>query len=294
MSTLFGHCRGAFTGASEDRVGLLRSADGGLLFLDEVGELGPDEQAILLRAVEENRFFPLGADAEVESDFQLVCGTNRDLREAVAAGRFREDLLARIQLWTFRLPGLRERREDIEPNLDYELDRFAQTTGRRVTFNREARARFLAFAGSPEALWEANFRDLNSAVVRMATLAPGGRISTDLVAEETDRLRQGWHRPGTGAGGQEAALAALAALLGAEAVAGLDPFDRLQLAVVVRVCRESASLSGAGRALYAVSRLRKATANDADRLRKYLARFGLDWATLRAQAEPGAGCSTPG
>jgi transcriptional regulatory protein RtcR len=125
MSALFGHRKGAFTGAMTERAGLLRSADGGMLFLDEIGELGLDEQAMILRAVEEGRFLPLGADKEVTSRFQLIAGTNRELLAEVTAGRFREDLFARLNLWTFRLPSLAERPEDIEPNLDYEMDRFA-------------------------------------------------------------------------------------------------------------------------------------------------------------------------
>jgi len=96
MSALFGHVKGAFTGAMQERPGLLRTAEGGMLFLDEVGELGPDEQAMLLRAVEEKRFLPLGSDKEVRSEFQLIAGRNRDLQLDVAEGRFREDLLARI------------------------------------------------------------------------------------------------------------------------------------------------------------------------------------------------------
>ena len=146
MSALFGHVRGAFTGAVRERPGLLLSADGGVLFLDEIGELGLDEQAMLLRALEEKRFLPLGSDREVSSDFQLIAGTNRDLTRLVAEGRFREDLLARINLWTFRLPGLAERREDIAPNLDYELEQFRRRTGTAVTFSLEARQAFLAFA----------------------------------------------------------------------------------------------------------------------------------------------------
>src|SRR5580698_11287391 len=126
MSALFGHVKGAFTGAQKDRPGLLRAADKGVLFLDEVGELGLDEQAMLLRALEEKTFLPLGSDDEAHSDFQLIAGTNRDLFAAVRQGRFREDLLARINLWTFSLPGLKNRSEDIEPNLDFELDRFAE------------------------------------------------------------------------------------------------------------------------------------------------------------------------
>lgn len=97
----------------------------GLLFLDEIGELGADEQAMLLRAVEDKRIPPVGTDREVESDFQLIAGTNRDLGAAVSRGEFRDDLLARIDLWTFALPGLRNRPEDIEPNLLYELDQRA-------------------------------------------------------------------------------------------------------------------------------------------------------------------------
>src|SRR5262249_36742424 len=153
MSALFGHVRGAFTGAVGARAGHLRAANNGVLFLDEIGTLGLDEQAMLLRALEEKRFYPLGGDREVNSEFQLVAGTNSDLHSAVHDGRFRDDLLARINLWTFRLPGLAERAEDIEPNLEYELDQFARRTGRRASFSREAHSAFLKFARSGEARW---------------------------------------------------------------------------------------------------------------------------------------------
>ncbi|MEX6973676.1 sigma 54-interacting transcriptional regulator, partial [Pseudomonas aeruginosa] len=83
----------------------------------------------ILRAIEDKRFLPVGADSEAASDFQLLAGTNRDLGQAVAEGRFRDDLYARLNLWTFALPGLADRREDIAPNLDYELDRFAEREG---------------------------------------------------------------------------------------------------------------------------------------------------------------------
>src|SRR5690606_41346061 len=106
--SLFGHVKGDLTGAVQSRPGLLRTAHGGVLFLDEIGELGLDEQAMLLRAVEDRTFHPLGSDRPAESDFQLFAGTNRDLQLAVEEGRFREDLLARIDLWTFRLPALAE------------------------------------------------------------------------------------------------------------------------------------------------------------------------------------------
>ena len=175
MSTLFGHVKGAFTGAQSARAGLLRAADGGLLFLDEIGELA-DEQAMLLKAIEEKRFLPVGADVEATSDFELIAGTHRDLRQMVAAGTFREDLYARINLWTYELPGLAERREDIEPNLEFELDRFGREQGEQVRFNVEAKRRYLAFATSPRAAWAGNFRELSASVTRMATLADAGGL----------------------------------------------------------------------------------------------------------------------
>jgi transcriptional regulatory protein RtcR len=280
MSALFGHVKGSFTGALRDRPGLLRAANRGVLFLDEIGELGLDEQAMLLRALEEKVFLPLGGDREVKSDFQLIAGTNRDLGTMVRERRFRDDLLARINLWTFVLPGLKERREDIEPNLDFELEQFARRSGTNVRFNREARERFLSFATSAEAEWPGNFRDLNGAVVRMATLARGGRITIDIVDEEIARMRDAWH-PLTVSAHSELLLRCL----GEEQLAALDPFDRVQLEHVVDVMRRTRSLSGAGRLLFSASRQQKTSANDADRLRKYLARFGLDWKMLRDETE---------
>ncbi|HKS16854.1 MAG TPA: RNA repair transcriptional activator RtcR [Planctomycetota bacterium] len=276
MSALFGHVKGAFTGAVSPRPGLLRKADKGLLLLDEIGELGSDEQAMLLRALEEKKFLPVGGDEEVESDFQLIAGTNRELAVQVRDGRFREDLLARINLWTFRIPGLRERLEDVEPNVQFELREVERTTGAHVTFSKEARELFLRFATSPDAKWTGNFRDLNAAVVRMATLAPGGRISVEGVDDEIKRLRAGWATPGP-----EKEDAIVSDVLGPERADALDRFDRVQLADVLEACRGARSLSDAGRTLFAASRAKKENPNDADRLRKYLARFGLEWTDLK-------------
>ncbi len=277
MATLFGHKKGAFTGALQDRPGLLRAADGGMLFLDEIGELGMDEQSMLLRAIEEKTFLPMGADRETGSDFQLICGTNHELDYDVFQGKFREDLLARINLWTFRMPGLRDRREDIEPNLDYELDCFTRKTGRRVTFNKEARRLFLDFAISPGAAWQANFRDLIGAVTRMATLAPRGRITETEAREEIARLRAGWEKTGQA---MDRRRSLLPTCLTEEQQAGIDPFNQAQLEAVLAMCRDSRNLSEAGRRLFTVSRQAKKNPNDADRLRKYLAKFGLKWADI--------------
>ncbi len=280
MSALFGHRRGAFTGAVEARDGLLRRADGGVVFLDEIGDLGADEQAMLLRAIESGRFLPVGADQDVSSDFQLLAGSNRDLEDAVRAGEFREDLLARINLWHFRLPALTDRRRDIEPNLDYELAQFAQTTGRAVSFNRAARSRYLDFATSPAATWRGNFRDLNASVRRMATLAPGGRIDEAVVIAEIARLARSWRSRDDSQSGDQHAF--LRRLIGEDAYAGLDRFDRVQLADVVDVCRQSRTLSEAGRELFAVSREQKKSNNDADRPSKYLAKFGIRFSDIEA------------
>ncbi len=279
-STLFGHKKGAFTGAATERAGLLRTADQGVLFLDEIGELGADEQAMLLMAIEEKRFYPMGSDREVTSDFQLIAGTNRDLRLEVNAGRFREDLFARINLWTYNLPGLAQRGEDIEPNIDHLLALHAQQTHRVERFNAEARKRYLQFAQSPAALWTGNFRDLHASVTRLATLSNGGRITEDQVNAEISRLEWLWQRPEDLQPGNNASASAepaLEALLPAEALAAIDLFDQLQLASVIRICRASSSLSDAGRQLYQASRAQRSVVNDADRLRKYLHKFGLSW-----------------
>jgi len=276
MSTLFGHVKGAFTGAITDRPGVLRTANKGVLFLDEIGELGTDEQAMLLRALEEKTFVPLGSDREVHSDFQLIAGTNRDLLTAIRRGQFRDDLFARINLWTFSLPGLRARSEDIEPNLQFELEEFARKTGQRVAFNKEARQKFLEFSLSPSSFWAGNFRDLNAAVVRMATLAQGGRISVELVEEELSRLKTSWEALDAGPSDDE-----LAQLVDHDGLSKLDLFDKLQLSNVISVCKKSRSLSDAGRVLFGASRARKKTANDADRLRKYLQRFGIEWGQIQ-------------
>ena len=273
-SALFGHKKGAFTGAVEKRDGYLKSADGGVLFLDEIGELGLDEQAMLLKALEEKRFYPVGSDQESESHFQLIAGTNRDLRADVREGRFREDLYARINIWNYPLPALAERREDIEPNITHQLALASQELGRTTRFNKEAQAAYLAYALSPQASWRGNFRDLAASIMRLATLAPQGRITRELVDAEIARLQYLWQdeRPTT---------TALPAAINADE---LDLFERLQLEAVINICRQHKSLAAAGRVLYNVSREQLAKPNDSDRLRKYLQKYGLTWADVQGDA----------
>lgn len=277
MSTLFGHTKGAFTGAIGERAGLLKSADKGVLFLDEIGDLGLDEQAMCLRAIEDKRFLPVGSDKETSAEFQLIAGTNRDLGDDVRAGRFREDLYARLNLWTFQLPALRERPEDIEPNVDFELKRYLEREGQNVTFNKEARQYYLDFATGPQGNWHANFRDLSASITRMATLAPQGRITADEVKEEIARLSRLWRSKA----GENSDHWTIEMVMGKDGVNRLDLFDKAQLSAVLKTCGESQSASAAGRVLFAHSRQEKKSANDADRLIKYLARFGLSFDEVR-------------
>ena len=238
-SALFGHKKGSFTGAAADRLGLLRTADKGVLFLDEIGEMGLDEQAMLLKAIEDKRFLPVGADKDVHSNFQLIAGTNKDLRAEVAAGRFREDLFARINLWTYTLPSLAQRREDIEPNIDHQLAAASLDLGKQVRFTTEARGDYLRFAQSSEAIWSGNFRDLSASITRLATLGENARIGAALVAAEIARLRWQWqgdvsHSP--------TSPVSLTDVMGSAAVT-LDYFDRLQLQAVITVCRKNRQAS---------------------------------------------------
>ena len=276
MSALFGHVKGSFTGALQARAGYLKAADGGLLFLDEIGELGVDEQAMLLKAIEEKRFFPMGSDKEVTSHFQLIAGTHKDLMQEVRHGRFREDLFARINTWLYSLPGLKDRREDIEPNLDFELDRIAQQLGKKIRFNSDAKKKYLQYAMASTTHWAGNFRDLSASLLRMATFADSGRIDVTNAEREIERLLQK----------NESVIQSEVAMSESRHPEWLaikkqiDPFDQVQLAYVIQVCKSAQSLSEAGRTLFAHSRQQKAMSNDADRLRKYLSKFGLSFAQV--------------
>ena len=274
MSTLFGHIKGAYTGAVNDRKGLLREADQGVLFLDEIGELGLDEQAMLLRAIEDKIFTPFGSDKEVSSDFQLIAGTNRDLFKRVKEGKFREDLLARINLWHYQLPSLKDRIEDLEPNITHELEIFTGNIGYKVNFNKGAKEKYLAFSHSEYAPWKANFRDLNSSITRMATLASGGRITEDVVNIEIERLKYDWQSHDKS---ETNSHATLLEILGEEATKQLDLFEQIQLSEVITICRKSKSLADAGRKLFNVSRENRSTQNDSHRLRTYLKKYNLEF-----------------
>ncbi len=160
-SELFGHEKGAFTGAVNRRKGKIELADGGTLFLDEIGDITPKVQVELLRALEDRKITRLGGGQEIPVDFRLVCATNKDLEKAVEAGTFRDDLFFRINVFTITIPPLRERPEDILPIAEHFLQRYAGAMGRRVTgFSREVRDFFLRYP------WPGNVRELANAIER--------------------------------------------------------------------------------------------------------------------------------
>ncbi len=156
----------------------------------------------------------------------------------------------------------------------FELERFSLAQQRQLRFHREALDRYLSFARTGEALWRGNFRDLSASLIRMATLTEGSRITLDNVEDEILRLKRLWSI-------EQPLSDLLTHVLGAEALAQIDEFDRFQLSGVVEVCQKSKSMADAGRQLFSASRAQKATSNDSDRLRKYLTRFGLSWESVK-------------
>ncbi|TQM90488.1 RNA repair transcriptional activator RtcR family protein [Roseinatronobacter monicus] len=271
LAALLGQRRGM---ARQERAGLLREADGGVLLLDRVDELAPDLQAALVQAVETGRYFPVGSDAEVTSRFHLIATTADDPAAAVAGGAMRPELAALLSQWALYLPPLRARKCDMQAHVLDLIGQSEHNLDRKTGFNTDAQDAYLRFATNPATLWPGNLRDLRASVHRMATLAERGRITLPMVQAEIARLRTQW------AVSQSDPDAALLAKVLPDPDA-FDEFDRAQLAAVLRACRESASISAAGRRLFAASRQSKTSQNDADRLRKYLARFGLDWAKVQ-------------
>jgi transcriptional regulator with GAF, ATPase, and Fis domain len=131
-SELFGHVRGAFTGAATSKKGRFALADGGSIFLDEIGTMSQALQAKLLRVLQEREFEPLGSERTERIDVRVIAATNRDLRQMVAEGRFQEDLFYRLNVIPIELPPLRERRDDIPALVDHFVRKHSQRTGRRI------------------------------------------------------------------------------------------------------------------------------------------------------------------
>jgi DNA-binding NtrC family response regulator len=176
-SELFGHEKGAFTGAVARRQGRFEQADGGTLFLDEIGELEVDLQAKLLRVLQTGQFERVGGETSLRADVRVIAATNRDLPERIAAGRFREDLFYRLNVVTVELPPLRQRRDDIPLLAEHIVRRLAKKYGwTRLTLTQEAVTRL------SEQPWPGNVRELQNLLARAAILARGGVIGPDDLA----------------------------------------------------------------------------------------------------------------
>ncbi len=176
---LFGHVKGAFTGAVRDYEGRFRAADGGTLFLDEVSEMSPRLQVKLLRVLQERQFEPVGSSRTTKVDVRIVAATGRDLRSEIQAGRFRHDLFYRLNVIPIQLPPLRERREDIPLLVDHFLEKYNREAERQVTHvPREVLDALLAYS------WPGNVRELENCIERAVVMSPNDTISLDLLAEE--------------------------------------------------------------------------------------------------------------
>ncbi len=173
-SILFGHEKGAFTGAVDKRIGKFQEADGGTLFLDEVGELPLEAQVKLLRALQEGEIDPVGAKRPIKVDFRLIAATNRDMIQLVKDGKFREDLYYRLNVFPISVPSLRERIDDVPELALHFLARFAAEEGKRVTGISDDAMRLIT-----SYTWPGNVRQLENAVFRAVVLADGTEITVD-------------------------------------------------------------------------------------------------------------------
>jgi len=182
-SELFGHEKGAFTGAHKAKPGNIELAEGGTLFLDEVGELGVGVQAKLLRVLQERQFQRVGGTKTLDADIRIVAATNRELRKAVEDGAFREDLYYRLNVVSVRMPPLRERPEDLQPLVEHALARYtAELCRAPLTISEEAWHLLRTYP------WPGNVRELNNVIERAAVLAPDDTIEVDDLPEELREL----------------------------------------------------------------------------------------------------------
>jgi formate hydrogenlyase transcriptional activator len=173
-SELFGHEKGAFTGAAQRRLGRFESADGGTIFLDEVGELPLETQIALLRVLQDKKIERVGSSKSISVDIRVLAATNRDLSAAIAAGSFRQDLFYRLNVVPIEIPSLRERKDDIPLLVEYLIDRYAQKTGKKIRrMERKTLELFEAYD------WPGNIRELQNVVERAVILSDGEIFSVD-------------------------------------------------------------------------------------------------------------------
>jgi two-component system, NtrC family, response regulator PilR len=185
-SELFGYMRGAFTGANENRRGLFQAADGGTLFMDEIGNMSLTMQVKLYRVLQEGKVRPLGNTEESDVDVRVIAATNRDLEKEIAEGRFREDLFYRLSVIPIHLPALRERREDIPLLAKAFLDRYTKSMNKKIEgIDPEAMRRLEVYE------WPGNVRELENTIERAVALETGKRISVEGLPERISSYYSG-------------------------------------------------------------------------------------------------------
>jgi DNA-binding NtrC family response regulator len=218
-SELFGHERGAFTGADRRKIGKFEQAHGGTILLDEIADMSAATQAKVLRLLQEQRFERVGANETIQTDVRLIAATNKDLEAEAAAGRFRRDLLFRLNVFTIRIPPLRERREDIPLLIDHFLPLFSRSLRRPIhSVAAETQERLIDYA------WPGNVRQLQSVLKYAIVQAPGDVLTVDCLPEDI--------RSGTAILPSEPALTGLAEFASALLRAGeLDLYRRVSLEV---------------------------------------------------------------
>ncbi len=189
-SELFGHKKGAFTGATEDKQGLFKVADKGTLFLDEIGDLPIEMQVKLLRAIEEKQFLPVGATVPVKTDVRIIAATNKDLEEKIKKGEFRDDLYYRLNVVEIKLPPLNQRKEDIPLLVNHFIEKYCNEMGKKIlTLDNNAMRALLNYD------WKGGVRELENVIERAVIFASGDVITLEDLSENLQPLAKGGNYP---------------------------------------------------------------------------------------------------
>src|SRR5437870_4767374 len=236
-SELFGHVKGAFTGALERRVGRFELADGGTIFLDEIGELPLETQVKLLRVLQEQEFEPVGSSRTIRVDVRVIAATNRDLQEAVRTGRFRPDLFYRLNVFPIEVPPLRERRADIPELVMFFLSRFSRNLGKRITaVASETMQRLSAYE------WPGNVRELQNVIERAVVLCEGPVVEIDRDLVPLTAATGHASEPATPSGSAEAAPPNEPAGVRAAAPDGIAPLEEMERRHIVAALDSTAGV----------------------------------------------------